>query len=483
MGPRTKHKRHTVDLLAVQAQIDNIALQISDARTAASLKGTIQNARKIKNCAQRLTKDVEKLIKAMESPMGLPSKPAKKNKSGAQSFNFQQDSLLNCCYSGAVKFGSAQMWESIVPTIHEAMSDWDAHKELGFFKVKIEENVMRNIDPAKISNSIIDALDKCQSKILRFSGMPKRHRLHGLVCDVLIEDDPSSLFEIPHLDAKGYGLDCRELFCSTVRDASRSNRKPYLVNPADSSSRWRESVGLPQEPYLDCGERLKMTSSRIPGVHTAYEYYSTGRGSGSAMHVEDGYLGSMNLVLAGAPKVWLLVQPRFREKLEAKVKEELMEDTGSYVCSQFVRHLDKLLSPELLDSWEIPYHTVPCKAGEMIVTLSETYHQVINAGTNYAVAVNFAVEPDWTGVPAGYGFCKKGCSPGVEPITAEQLRVQESDAHGPDCQADEDEVYSDDEPKEPFSNAYPTSDRNNSKCYDGIPNAESGMASSPTNAR
>ncbi|KAH7000830.1 hypothetical protein B0J12DRAFT_733951, partial [Macrophomina phaseolina] len=34
----------------------------------------------------------------------------------------------------------------------------------------------------------------------------------------------------------------------------------------------------------------------------------------------------------------------------------------------------------------------------------------------------------------------------------------ESDAHGPDCQADEDEVYSDDEPKEPYSNAYPTSD-------------------------
>ncbi|KAH7021735.1 hypothetical protein B0J12DRAFT_550230, partial [Macrophomina phaseolina] len=140
----------------------------------------------------------------------------------------------------------------------------------------------------------------------------------------------------------------------------------YLVNLADLSSRWRELVGLPSEPYLDCGERLKMTSSRIPGVYTAYEYYSTGRESGLAMHVEDGYLGLMNLVLAGAPKVWLL--------LEAKVREELMEHKESYACSQFVRYLNKLLSPELLDSWEIPYHTVPCKAGEMIVILLETYY-------------------------------------------------------------------------------------------------------------
>ncbi|KAL1636216.1 hypothetical protein SLS56_001195 [Neofusicoccum ribis] len=332
--------------------------------------------------------------------------------------------MHQCCYDGAVEFGTAQLWKRTVPTIFQAMEDWAEHKELGFFKCTIQEDVMQSINPTKIGRSTVNASGVIQSKVLSLSSFPQGD---ALVCKVLIKEDSCGPeFRAPDLDVDVGEMDYRKLFCSTIDDAKAGIEKPYFVFDAFSTSEWRESVGLPPDSYLDCGDQLNKTPSRIPGVHSAYSYFSTGGGSCTAMHVEDGYLGSINFVLAGAPKVWLFVQPCFREKFESRVREWIKGKGRTSPCSQFVRHQDVLLSPELLDRWEIPYYIVPCKAGEMIVTLSQTYHQVVNAGANLSEAVNFAAEPDWTEPPSTYRPCTMRCTSGEAPITAADLRVRDN---------------------------------------------------------
>ncbi|KAH7033949.1 JmjC domain, hydroxylase-domain-containing protein, partial [Macrophomina phaseolina] len=260
-------------------------------------------------------------------------------------------------------------------------------------------------------------LSEWQSKAVYLSPRNKRDDLHGLVCHSYIKRENKrnnnySKFQVPDLSCEDSEHDPRELLCSTVRDARADEKQSYLVIPTESSSQWLESIGLSPE-LLDCGEQLKKTARRIPGVHTPYLYISARRGSNSPLHVEDAFLGSINIVLAGAPKVWLMVEPRYREKLELKARQYLREEEEGddrIPCSQSIRHLSDLLSPELLDSWEIPYRIVPCNAGEMIVTFSETYHQVVNAGPNLAMAINFAADRDWKGPPKNYRFCKTKCT-------------------------------------------------------------------------
>lgn len=60
----------------------------------------------------------------------------------------------------------------------------------------------------------------------------------------------------------------------------------------------------------------------------------------------------------------------------------------------------------------------------MIITLPGTYHQVVNAGPNYAQAINFAATSDWMSPPDEYRFCTVDCQPdGDSPITSDELRI------------------------------------------------------------
>lgn len=211
------------------------------------------------------------------------------------------------------------------------------------------------------------------------------------------------------MEAETAKLDERQLFCSTVEGASSSSEKPYLVIPTKYTPAWRKSASLPPEPYIDCSRQLSRTIGKVAGVYTLYEYVSSVVCSATGIHVEDAWLRSANIVFAGAPKVWLIVPPEFAEALKAKVKEDLADRVRPvHPYSQFVRHMDALLSPKLLEKWEILYHIISCKAGEMVITLPGAYHQVINAGPNYAQAINFAM-PDWSRPPKSYRFCGKAC--------------------------------------------------------------------------
>lgn len=333
----------------------------------------------------------------------------------------RQGSESDGYYNGEIKLESAQLGKHTVRNIYRIAEEFPASKEIGYFKSTAGDDL--SIDLEKVSGSTIRIESWCQSQAVRLSPS-ENYELSGLVCKHEVAPVQSSSFRIPDLHWTDPSLDYRELLSSVVRDAQGEDM-PYLVMPVEFVAYWLESIGLPSE-LLDCGRRLKLTDGWIHGVHTAYLYISASRGSGSALHVEDGFLGSINIVLAGAPKVWLMVEPSYRVELEIKAKEKLGGD--DYSCSQFVRHLDNLLSPELLDQWEIPYRIVPCRAGDMIATFAETYHQVVNVCPNISMAINFAPGPDWAGPPKDYQFC--GRCGGKHRIRKEQLQIQQP-AHYP----------------------------------------------------
>ncbi|KAF9641777.1 putative transcription factor jumonji aspartyl beta-hydroxylase protein [Lasiodiplodia theobromae] len=313
------------------------------------------------------------------------------------------------------------------------LDDFPECSELGYCKVRVGGDVTCGIDYEKMNRHTIHALNGFQSAAVSLEGWGGKDDLQGLVCSVFIaagrEGSPVAEFQFQDMrtaeaEADAVEVDGHALFCSTVESASERWDRPYLVIPTEVTPEWRQSAGLPAESYLDCGNQLSQTAGKIPGIHTPYEYISSDIRTATGMHVEDAWLCSINVVLAGAPKVWLMVPPRFQKALEAQVQNHLAADRprSARRCSQSVRHMDALLSPLLLDSWGIPYDIVVCKAGQMVVTLPGTYHQVINAGPNYAQAINFAM-PGWMGPPSGYRFCGKAC-PQSDAPTPEHFRVQ-----------------------------------------------------------
>lgn len=103
--------------------------------------------------------------------------------------------------------------------------------------------------------------------------------------------------------------------------------------------------------------------------------------------------------------------------LEDKIRDTYTGRTQIHNCSQFVRHLSILVSPEILDMWGIGYTTFEQNHTNRIVgTLPGAYHQIVNWGRNLAEAANFAAEDDWSS-PRDYIYCTKKCA--EFPITAE----------------------------------------------------------------
>ncbi len=191
----------------------------------------------------------------------------------------------------------------------------------------------------------------------------------------------------------------------------------YLIMDADKATE-RDRLGLPSTSLIHCGQRLAQTREQLPGIHTPYAYLSWG-GSISTLHYRDAGLASMNLLMAGAAKLWLYIFRADNDLLEQK-----LQSYGLSSCSQRVRHLNVAISPALLELWGVRYGLRLCRKGQMIVAQPYTYHQVLNLGPNLAEAVNFAPDDCWE-VPQDYQFCAHDCLEYLdsEPITAEMLTI------------------------------------------------------------
>ncbi|KIV98542.1 hypothetical protein, variant 1 [Verruconis gallopava] len=162
---------------------------------------------------------------------------------------------------------------------------------------------------------------------------------------------------------------------------------------------------------LSCGQLLEGLSYSA-GISTPYAYYSHDVSHFGA-HVEDWHFASYNVVFAGAPKRWIAVKPSSKELFERRIRE-IFPRSGH--CSQFVRHLGISVSPSLLREWNVDFHFIVQKAGQIVALSGYTYHWGMNDGRNYAEAVNFCMEKKWI-VDANYQGCYHGCGIRGPPLS------------------------------------------------------------------
>jgi hypothetical protein len=169
------------------------------------------------------------------------------------------------------------------------------------------------------------------------------------------------------------------------------------------------------------GDKLiQRGNGALPGINTPYWYISTCHGTAANLHVQDAKTGSVNFLLAGAPKDWLFIHQQSTAKLEACLQNEF---SNCKPCSQFARHLDILLSPSWLRKRAIEYSLVRQYPGQMICTLAGTYHQVKNSGKNFAVSINFELD-QWPDEPVDYTWCRSGArNYGSQALTKANFRL------------------------------------------------------------
>jgi hypothetical protein len=174
-------------------------------------------------------------------------------------------------------------------------------------------------------------------------------------------------------------------------ESGAGNRFDYAITSNCSS---QEILNL-----LDCGSLLRKHQTWL-GINTPYAYVSLAKGSPTSMHIEDANLRSLNLLLSGATKLWIVVPESERAKLEAAVRREHLRASDISRCSQFIRHCDTIFPTTTLRKWGIAFQVVRHNPGELMFTNQNAYHQVLNYGPNFAIAIN--VSPLPTGVvPSG----------------------------------------------------------------------------------
>ncbi|KAK4189167.1 hypothetical protein QBC35DRAFT_514199 [Podospora australis] len=202
----------------------------------------------------------------------------------------------------------------------------------------------------------------------------------------------------------------RELWNASAADPPKGTRGYIIGNP------------LFQDVELSPGEKLKRRGRAVlEGINTQYVYFNLTGKTITTMHREDAHVRSENLLRSGEHKFWCFVKPAFSKKLEERMATEYPEMRR---CSQAVRHLSRHIPPAKLDEWGIEYTLDYCVPGQAVVTEPGTYHQVLNLGPNYALAVNveYMSSPD---DPPDYRFCDKQC-PDKHAMSADDFRLSDT---------------------------------------------------------
>ncbi|KAK0633683.1 JmjC domain, hydroxylase-domain-containing protein [Immersiella caudata] len=186
----------------------------------------------------------------------------------------------------------------------------------------------------------------------------------------------------------------KDLWNSTALDPPKGSL-PYIIgNP------------LFEDVELSPGEKLLSRGrTKLEGINTQYVYFNLTGKTITTMHREDAHVRSENLLRSGANKFWCFVKPSSTARMEEQLRRIY---PSMRACSQAVRHLSLHIPPFQLDRWGVEYTLDYCVPGQAIVTEPGTYHQVLNLGPNYAIAINveYRSSPDF---PIDYTFCDDNC--------------------------------------------------------------------------
>lgn len=145
---------------------------------------------------------------------------------------------------------------------------------------------------------------------------------------------------------------------------------------------------------------------RIPGVQLGFGLVGM-RDTWFCAHIEDCNLGSLNQHLYGAPKVWYVIRPEDAAKFE-RLFHNLLSDKFEYQCWTPLKHKCFMITPWVLDSYEISYSLYVQHPGEIMLTTYGAYHFGFNTGFNVCEATNIA-SPKYVGIFEYAKICESSC--------------------------------------------------------------------------
>ena len=192
---------------------------------------------------------------------------------------------------------------------------------------------------------------------------------------------------------------------------SSSGKSGKCLSTSASNPQKRVRLGFPVTSISSSHDQWPATKTQSFHLNTSRAYWSVEGPTFSTLHYKRFALHSLNMLYEGAPKVWLIVNPADKDKLEYRLCEAFglgPEYDGSRLCAQFVRHLDIILMPSLLRSWNISFSMRLQAKGDMVFSLPYTYHQVINLGPSLAEIVNITTDRSWK-PPVLYQDCSEAC--------------------------------------------------------------------------
>lgn len=297
--------------------------------------------------------------------------------------------LFNCTYGDVNKLNEE---------FFEQCSSHPEVKDRGYFKLQVDD-----LPPLKVGKMSRPSKDHATSFVYKKDS-------RGLI---KVDTGKRMRFTTPRLPfqrtkKESWSLDeQRDLWNSSAANPPKGTR-PYIIgNP------------LFDDVELAPGDKLRRRGrGKLEGINTQYVYFNLTGKTITTMHREDAHVRSENLLRSGENKFWCFIKPSSTARMEEALRALY---PGMRDCSQAVRHLSLHIPPARLDEWGVEYTLDYCVPGQAIVTEPGTYHQVLNLGPNYAIAINveYLSSPDQ---PIDYQFCDDAC-PDKFAMTAEDFKL------------------------------------------------------------
>ena len=138
----------------------------------------------------------------------------------------------------------------------------------------------------------------------------------------------------------------------------------------------------------------------ISGVTYPWTYMAS-PGAPFAFHSEDSLLPSFNIHLFGESKIWCIIFPEHKTRLETLVanhhkmkkqnkRGQIIRDKGDPFCRSYLRHKTTFIPLWMLKKWKIRFTIVEQRQGDIIITMPDGMHGGINTGFNCNVSMNVA---------------------------------------------------------------------------------------------
>jgi hypothetical protein len=163
-----------------------------------------------------------------------------------------------------------------------------------------------------------------------------------------------------------------------------------------------------QAPIEGCAAVLRpgkglSRRKRIEGVTTCVASFDHDDvGTFTHTRCEVGRLGTTTLVVAGAPKIFLVVRPGSADQMERRLQTARGVDETS--SSQWVDEQRIAIRPSVLDGWGVEFDLVSIGPGEALVTVPGfVYRTVVNTGPCLAFSCCWEAR-DAPEFPDGYRF-------------------------------------------------------------------------------